>query len=278
MCPGLNIEFSKDLDSVEDTDSVIISGFSYSNVDLLKEKILELKPAINWIRNQYDNRVTVGASCSGTVVLAETGLLNGKKATTSWWLDNYFRTTYPKVDLQINEILVDEDNIVTAGAVTSYLNLILLIIEKFAGQELAFSCSKMMLIDYNKNYQAPYMMLQSILEHTDKVVAKAQLIMNENPRNKFDFNELANSLAVSYRTLIRRFKTATGSTPSQYLQKVRIETAKSLLETTDLNLISVIEEVGYSDPSSFSLLFKRLTKLTPKEYKQQFSINKMLRK
>lgn len=272
-CRGLNIEFTQGIDSLEKADSIIIPGFPYNEISLLVEKIRELKPAVNWIRRQYDNGANIGASCSGTVMLAETGLLNGKQATTSWWLDNLFRTRYPKVKLHTNQILVDEGRLVTAGAVTSYLNLVLCFIRKFAGKDLALSCSKIMLIDYNKNYQAPYMMLQSLLNHSDKVVVKAQLQINENLQKKINLNDLAASLAVSYRTLIRRFKAATGNTPSRYLQKVRIETAKRLLETTNMNLESIIEQIGYSDLSSFNILFKRFTELTPKKYRQQFSVN-----
>ncbi len=273
FCKGVSVELTQGLEPYEQADAVYISGFTYSDLDLLFNKADQSKVSADWVRRQYENGAIISASCSGTVILAETGLLNGKKATTSWWLDGFFQARYPKIDLHINQTIVDEGRLITSGAVSSYQNLGLRIIEKYAGKELALACSKVMLIDYNKQFQAPFMMLEFILNHSDSMVSKAQLMINKKYREKLELAGLASSLAVSYRTFIRRFKAATGNTPSQYLQKVRIEAAKRLFEKSNLPLESVMERVGYSDPSSFSLLFKRLTRLTPKEYRQQFSIS-----
>ncbi|MBU3914762.1 helix-turn-helix domain-containing protein [bacterium] len=273
LCRGLRVDLGMGIHPYEQADAIVTTGFLYQSIDHLVEKIDHSKRAINWIRKQYEYGAIIGASCSGTVLLAETGLLDGKTATTSWWLNNFFKKRYPKIELQIERLLVTNNRLYTGGSVTSYLNLVLGLIEKFAGKDLALSCSKMMLIDINRFSQAPFVMLQSILDHSDDIVIKAQYWINEHLQEKIDLRKLAKYCGITYRTLIRRFKSATDETPTLYIQKSRIEAAKRLLETTDLNLDSIMDRVGYFDPSSFSLLFKRLTQLTPREYRLRFSMN-----
>ncbi len=270
ICPGLVCEFPKGLSMEERYDAIILIGFIYSDINQLIKKIDSSKDAVSWILKQYSAGALIGANCSATLLLAETGLLDGKSATTSWWLNSLFKKRYPKIKLEIDALMVENKQLICSGALTSYLNLVLCIIEKLTDKSLALACSKMMLIDINKNSQAPYVMQQRMLDLSDDMVTKAQHWIYANFKNKIDFQVLSNHLAVSYRTFIRRFKFATGETPSKYLQKLRIEAAKDLLETTNLNLEAIIESVGYSDTSSFSILFKRLTQLTPKEYRTRF--------
>jgi len=273
LCRGLHIECSEGLNRTERADIVVSTGFLYRDVNHLAEKIEQAKTAVRWFRQQYENGTTVGASCSGTVLLAESTLLDGEKATTSWWLEGFFRERYPRVELHIDRILVKSGRLLTAGAMTSYIYLMLDLIERFTDKETALSCAKVMLVDINKNHQVPYSILQTVMRKEDNAVLKAQYWLSEHLHRQIDIRELAEFLAMSYRTLLRRFKTATGETPMRYLQKIRIETAKHLFETTNLNLETIMERVGYSDPSSFSLLFKRFTRLTPREYRQRFSMN-----
>ena len=273
VCRGLRITFSEGLNRIERADAVVSTGFLYQDVNHLVEKIERSKTAVRWFRQQYENGAIIGASCSGTVLLAETTLLDGKKATTSWWLEGFFHERYPRVELHIDRILVNNGRLLTAGAMTSYTYLVLDLIERFAGKDIALSCAKVMLVDINKNHQVPYSILQTAMRKEDNAVLKAQYWLSEHLHRQVDIHELAGHLAMSYRTLLRRFKTATGETPMRYLQKIRIETAKHLFETTDLNLEAIMERVGYSDPSSFCLLFKRFTCLTPREYRQRFSMS-----
>ncbi len=273
ICKGLTCEFSSGLSLEERYDAVILIGFIYKDMKQLVAKMDSAKPAIAWIKNHHAAGALIGASCSATLLLAETGLLDGKSATTSWWLNSFFKKRYPKIKLQTDVLLVENRRLLCSGAVTSYLNLILRIIERFSNKTLALSCSKMMLIDINKNSQAPYIMQQKLLDFSDDMVTKAQHWIYANIQKKIDFRLLSNHLAVSYRTFIRRFKTATGETPSKYLQRLRIEASKELLETTNLNLETIMESVGYLDVSSFRVLFKRLTHLTPREYRVRFSMD-----
>jgi transcriptional regulator GlxA family with amidase domain len=272
ICKGLKVEFTTSLASYKQADAVVITGFLYRTIEDLLHTVKNSDKAISWLRQQYRYGAIIAGSCSGTVLLAESRLLNGKSATTSWWLTDLFRKMYPEINLQIDHLLLEDGRIITAGAVTSYSNLVLYLIEKFHSKELALSCAKTMLIDINRFSQASYKMLQTIADHKDNLVTRAQYWLNENFKNKIDMKNFSDALSVSYRTLIRRFKAATGDTPIQYLQKIRIESAKHLLEITDLNLDTIMERVGYSDPSAFSLLFKRLTRLTPREYRNQLSI------
>jgi transcriptional regulator GlxA family with amidase domain len=274
LCEGLNFEFCGGTDHTERADAVVSTGFLYRDVSELVEKIDASKAARRWFRRHYEQGTIIGASCSGTVLLAETGLLDGKKATTSWWLDGFFRARYPSVELCIDRVVVENERLITAGAMTSYVYLVLGLIERFAGKEMALACAKVMLVDMNKSHQTPYAMLQTVLRYDDNVVLKAQYWLAEHLQHAFDIRELADHLALSYRTLLRRFKAATGENPMRYLQKIRIETAKYLFETTSLSLEDVMERVGYSDPSSFSILFKRLTQLTPREYRNRFSVER----
>ncbi len=275
ISPGLTCNFSKGLDVEERYDAVILIGFIYQDINQLIKKIDSSKKAVSWIRKQYSSGALIGASCSATLLLAETGLLDGKSATTSWWLNSFFKKRYPKIKLEIDALLIENKQLICSGAVTSYLNLVLCIIEKFTNKSLALSCSKMMLIDINKYSQAPYIMQKKLLDHSDDMVTKAQHWIYANFQNKIDFKVLSEHLAVSYRTFFRRFKLATGEIPSKYLQQLRVEASKELLETTNLNLEAIMESVGYSDISSFSLLFKRLTQLTPREYRVRFSMNQI---
>ncbi len=275
ISPGLICDFSKGLNIEEKYDAIILIGFIYQDINQLIKKIDSSRKAVSWIKNQYSTGALIGASCSATLLLAETGLLDGKYATTSWWLNSFFKKRYPKIKLKSDALMIKNRRLICSGAVTSYLNLVLYIIEKFANKSLALSCSKMMLIDINKYSQAPYIMQKKLIDYSDDMVTKAQHWIYTNLQNTIDFQKLSKHLAVSYRTFFRRFKLATGQTPSKYLQQLRIEASKELLESTNLNLEAIVESVGYSDTSSFSILFKRLTQLTPREYRIRFSMNQI---
>jgi transcriptional regulator GlxA family with amidase domain len=274
LVPGLKTQFTNGLLPYEQADAVIAPGFLYQSMDQLLKKLEESGEEIAWIKRQYQGGAIIGGSCSGSVLLAETGLLQGKQATTSWWLGQLYKKRYKKIDLKIKQMLIESHGIYTAGASTSYLNLALSMVNTFAGKATALSCSKMMLIDMGRYFQAPYMDLYSIADHSDDVVFKAQHWMQDKFHQKIDFKELSQMFAVSYRTFIRRFKSATNETPTNYLQKVRIEAAKRLLETTNLNVETIMDSVGYTDLSSFIQLFKRLTEISPSGYRNQFSFAK----
>lgn len=227
-----------------------------------------------WLRNQHQDGRAIAVSCAGTFVLAETGLLDGRKATTSWWLGRMFRARYPQVCFCEGELVTRDDRILSSGAFTACLDLGLRIVEHFAGPALALSCAKVMLIHAKRDSQFPYMTLQARVQHQDELVMRAQSHIRSNVRNDLSLETLAKTLGTTPRTLSRRFLEALGCSPKQYIQEVRVEGAKRLLESTDLNYEEIVERVGYGDPSSFRRLFERATKVSPSKYRQMFSIHR----
>lgn len=215
----------------------------------------------------------IAASCAGAFVLAETGLLDGRRATTSWWLGRVFRTRYPRVNFCEGELVVRDDRIVSSGAFTACLDLALQVIEHFGGAVLALSCAKVMLIHAKQDSQFTYMTLQARIQHHDELVLKAQSHIRSNLRLDLSVEGLSKVLCVSSRTLNRRFHDALGCSPMQYIQEVRVEGAKRLLETTDLNFDEIVRRVGHDDPSSFRRVFERTTRVSPMKYRQMFSLS-----
>lgn len=227
----------------------------------------------DWLRSQREGQRMIAASCAGAFVLAEAGLLDGRRATTSWWLGRVFRTRYPKVSFCEGELVVRDDQIVSSGAFTACLDLALQVIEHFGGAALALSCAKVMLIHAKQDSQFTYMTLQARVQHHDELVLKAQSHIRSNLRLDLTVEGLATALCISSRTLNRRFHEALGCSPMQYIQEVRVEGAKRLLETTDLNFDEIVHRVGHDDPSSFRRVFERITQVSPMKYRQMFALS-----
>jgi transcriptional regulator GlxA family with amidase domain len=232
-----------------------------------------LAPLVAALRSQHHRGALLASYCSGSFVLAETGLLDGGVATTHWVLARLFAQRYPQIELRAAEVLTEHDRILCSGAVTTYLNLALRLVEKLAGSRLATTTAKMLLIDLNRVSQASYAMLtvQDQQGHADALVAKAQRWMERHLDRAFDLPALARHLGASARTVNRRFHHAVGAPPLQHLQAMRIEVAKRLLETTPLHVDEVSARVGYGDLSTFRRLFKRTTGLSPRDHQRQFA-------
>jgi len=235
-----------------------------------------LEPLLAALRRQHERGVLVASICAGSFVLAESGLLNGRIATTHWELADAFRQRYPQIDLDASEVITEQDRLLCSGAATSYFNLALRLVEKFAGASLAATTARMLLIDSNRISQASYKMLtvQDQQPHSDDLIARAQRWLEKHLQEAFLLANLAGYLAVSERTVSRRFKLATGETPLGYLQALRIDAAKRMLETTSLHVSVISERVGYGDLSTFRRLFKRQTGVSPRDYQQRFARRK----
>lgn len=232
-----------------------------------------LQPLFPALRRQHERGALVASVCAGAFVLAEAGLLDGRTATTHWALADTFRQRYPKIDLHASEVITEQDRILCSGAVTSYFNLALQLVEKFAGASLAAETARTLLIDMNRISQASYktLIVQDQQQHSDQLIARAQRWMEKHLQESFRLVDLADYLAVSERTVNRRFKLATGTTPLSHLQSLRIDIAKRMLETTKLPVSVISERVGYNDLSTFRRLFKYETGLSPRDYQQRFS-------
>lgn len=251
-------------------DLIYVPGFFYSGIGAFETMASAHQPLQQWLVERWWQGATIATNCTGTFMVAETGLLDGREATTTWWLERQFRVRYPRVKLNAKALLTEDERLMCSGAMTAYLNMAVQLIERHAGQELAAQCAKIMLIDTSEKVQSPYQDLLNGDTSADPVVARAQYWLQTHLRDSVDQASLAEKMEVSQRTLIRRFNAELGVPPLTYLQNLRIETAKHLLENTALPLPEVIEQVGYTDMSSFSRLFKQRIGITPTAYRQRF--------
>ena len=250
-------------------DILYIPGFIGDADDILNENKLLIK----WITKQgLKNKTILAAACNGNFLLAATGLLENKRATTHWSLVTNFRERFVHTELQPEKIIVDEGNIISAAGVTSYFNLALHIIQRFGSIDLSLNCAKVFLVDSGRKIQTPYQMYQLPRNHGDAEIDKIQNWLESNFNEAVSLDMLTKIGNIGKKTLLRRFKKATGETPLIYLQKLRIENAKRLLESKSLSFSEITWEVGYSDVSSFHRAFKAETGLTPVEYKTKFSL------
>jgi len=252
-------------------DVFIVPGFGDSRPADLKHAAAELVPYRLQIEQFHQQQGWLTAFCSGTFALAGLGILDHKQATSVWFYKDFFRQMFPKVQLDLQHLVVQQQNILTAGATTSYLNLCLRLVELLMDTAFAQQMAKIMLTDPNRTSQLPYLSLQMPLAHTDAKMAEIQRFLQRNLALPISLEQVAAEFALTPRTLIRRFRQQLNETPMAYLQRLRIERAKSLLENTSLSVEQIMRQVGYEDMSSFRKLFSHYTSLTPKAYRSKFA-------
>lgn len=258
---------SRLLNEVKKTDLIIIPAMDGE----ISGAVEENREFIPWIVEQYERGAEIASLCMGAFLLAATGLLKGKKCATHWLATNQFRKMYPDVELVTEKIITDEYGIYSSGGAFSYLNLILYLIEKYAGREIAILSAKVFAIEIGRENQLPFTIFQGQKEHEDEVIKKAQAFIELHFEDKITVDQLADMLALSRRSLERRFKKATGNTVNEYIQRVKIEMAKKNLETSQKNINEVMYEVGYSDNKAFRTIFKKITGLSPMAYKNKYN-------
>lgn len=254
----------------EKFDVIYIPGLFYTGRSDFQRFLEKNRALRDWATRQWAAGAVIAANCTGTFVLAEFGLLDGRSATTTWWLERQFRERYPGVKLDTRQLMTDVDRLMCAGGALTYQHLGLRIVERFCTQAIASLCSQTLLVGAGQMAQMPYVPLVGVRDHGDALVSRAQYKLQQDLRQPLSMSALADSLAVSQRTLIRRFKAALGIGPLTYLQNLRIEGAKQLLGATDLNVDTIIHEVGYADSSSFSRMFHERTGITPSGYRDYF--------
>ncbi len=252
---------------VKKTDLIIIPAMHGEPETMMKEN----GSFIPWIVDQYSGGAEVASLCIASFFLAATGLLNGKQCSTHWIAANDFRTMFPKVNLVDDKIMTEEDGIYTSGGAYSFLNLLLYIIEKYAGREMAVRTAKAFMIDIDRLRQSPFIMFEGQKTHDDEPIKKAQVFIENHVEDKITVDQLASMLALGRRNMERRFKKATANTVMEYIQRVKIEAAKKNLEIGRKNINEVMYEVGYADTKAFRSVFKRITGLSPVEYKNKYS-------
>ena len=253
-------------------DLVFIPSLHYRGWHPFRQFLENQADVRDWLVKQWLHGAWLCANCTGTFLLAETGLLNNKVATTTWWLEERFRERFPQVDLQIRPAVTESDRLVCGGAHATFLLQAIHVLNKFAGKAIAMQCARSMLIDLTQTTQTPLQPLIADRTHNDPLVQRAQKWLQDHLAEQVRMTDLAQRLAVSERTLIRRFNAVLEQSPLTYLQNLRIDTARALLEAGDLSIERIAQYVGYSDISSFSRLFSERVGFTPGAYRARFQL------
>ncbi len=266
---GVRIMADGSIDDVKQTDLIVIS--SVADINRTMSNPDEVK-VIDWLRERYQQGTHIATICSGAFVLAETGLLDRKSATTHWGFAEQFRKRYPQIKLKIERIITDEGDLFCSGGGNAATDLSLYLVEKYCGREVALQTSKAMVTDIGRNSQTPYSVFQSRKDHSDERILAIQGWIEDNFNKDLSYNELAMENGMSRRTLERRFKAATGETPLTYQKAIRIEAAKRYLENGLHSFDEITNKVGYKDSSTFRKIFREHTGLVPTEYRKRFRL------
>ncbi len=231
---------------------------------------------MDWIEQQYKHGAEVASLCSGAFMLASAGVLDGKSCSTHWAFANTFRNMFPQVNLKEEKLITDEYGIYTNGGAYSFLNLIIYLVEKYFDRQTAIYCSKVFQIDMDRDSQSPFAIFSTQKNHNDNVIKEAQTYIEMNLHEKISMEDLSAKFAVGRRHFDRRFIRATGNTPLEYSQRVKIESAKKAFETTRKNVSEVMFEVGYSDTKAFREVFRKITGMSPLEYRDKYNKEAMV--
>lgn len=225
---------------------------------------------LDWLSHHHSQGAHIASVCTGAFFLAETGLLDGKTATTHWGFVDQFRNMYPRVNLKPERLITDEGTLFCAGALAAGIDLAVYLVEKYCGHETAVQCSKALIHDMGRSSQAHYSVFQFQKNHNDGIIKSAQEHIERNFKEEIDLNAVAKDHGMSRRTFERRFKKATGDTPLGYLQRTRVEAAKRLLENSRDTFEEICYQLGYENSGHFREIFKRHTGLLPMDYQRHF--------
>ncbi|QEH42016.1 GlxA family transcriptional regulator [Chitinophaga sp. XS-30] len=227
--------------------------------------------AIPYFKKLHKNGSSLASLCIGAFLLAETGLLNGKKCSTHWAYINEFKERYPDVEVEDGAIITEYDNIYSSGGASSLWNLILYLVEKFSDKETAIMISKYFALDIGRDSQSQFAIFKGQRNHGHEDIQKVQDYIEKYYCDKLSIETLAKLINTGRRTFERKFKEATNNTPVAYIQRVRIEAAKKYFEASRRNITDIMFDVGYTDTKAFRDTFKKITGLTPIEYRNKFA-------
>lgn len=262
-----HISSNKTIAEVKNTDVIVLPLLCGD----FEKAIRENQKYTDWLLKQYHSGSEIVCLCVGSFYLASTGLLDGKNCAVHWAAKNEFAALFPKVTIIDTTIITDENGIYTCGGGYSYLNLILYIFEKHLGREISILASKMFEIDIERKSQNPFAIFIGQKKHGDEMVLKAQEWIEHSARETYTVEAICKKFGVGRRTFERRFKKCTGNSIAGYIQRVKVEFAKKLLETEDKTISEIIYETGYTDIDAFRKLFRRLTDLSPADYRKKYS-------
>ncbi len=255
------------MSEVTDTDLIIVPSFMSDSRTVLRKNAA----IVEWIKKMKGQGAEIASLCVGSFFLAEAGLLKGKSATSHWASIDEMRARYPGIDVKPDLIITDQDGIYTSGGGFSSFKLVLYLIEKFCGRETAIWISRSLSVDMDQISQAHFAVFTGQHRHDDSEILKSQTYIEKNYSTDLKIDALATRVNTGKRNFIRRFKAATNNTPIEYLQRVRVEAAKKALESVDIPVDAVMDLTGYSDIKTFRMIFKRLTGLSPRDYRKKYS-------
>ncbi|MEO5583541.1 MAG: helix-turn-helix domain-containing protein [Saprospiraceae bacterium] len=255
------------ISAISKTQLIIIPSLNHNYQKAVKGN----KTMIDWIDQQYKKGAEIASVCSGAFLLAAAGLLDGKTCSTHWIVADHFRNMFPKVNLQTDKLITDENGIYTNGGAYSFLNLLIYLIEKYFDRQTAIYCSKVFQVDMDRQSQSGFTLFKGQKLHGDEMVTKAQAYIESKVHEKISVEQLSSRFSVGRRTFDRRFIKATGNTPVEYAQRVKMESAKKALETSRKTIQEVMYEVGYSDVKAFREVFRKVTGISPIGYKNKYN-------
>jgi transcriptional regulator GlxA family with amidase domain len=226
--------------------------------------------AIPWLRELHANGALIAGVCTGVAILAEAGLLDGRRATTHWAVADHYRKRFPKVDWQPQLCVTEDRGVLCGGGVYASIDLALYIVEKLCGRDIAMGCAKSLVVHMPRTYQTGFSVVPIGSNHADGAIRRAEDWLHNHFPDDIDLDRLAEDMALAPRTFLRRFKAATGETPLAYLQRLRTAAAKRMLEEDRMTIQEVGLAVGYEDVAFFRDLFKRHVGLAPGAYRDQY--------
>jgi transcriptional regulator GlxA family with amidase domain len=269
-CDGeIRIQPNAALTDIRKTDLIFVPTTGVSIYDVVERNA----PVVPWLKRWQKRGTEIASVCSGVGLVAETGMLDGKRATTHWGLAEKFRVMYPKVKW-MPELMVTEDHgFYCGGGVHAALDLSLYLVEKFCGHDIAMQTAKALLIETPRAWQSGFAIVPLKTEHNDEAISTAQEWLHQNFHRPFPLEAPAHRVGMSLRNFVRRFKQATGDSPLAYLQKLRIAAARRLLENNHRSMQEISGAVGYQDVAFFRTLFQRHTGVSPSVYREKFGLS-----
>ncbi len=256
-----------DINTLKKTNLVVIPSLIRDYEEALEGN----KLIVDWITQQYKQGAEIASMCTGAFMLASAGLLNGKNCSTHWSAENTFRRLFPGVNLQTDKTITYEAGIYTNGGAYSFLNLLIHVIEKYYDRQTAIYCSKLFQIEIDRQFQSGFSIFSGQKLHDDDEIKKAQEYIENKISEKISIDDLSSRLSIGRRNFDRRFIKATGNSPLEYAQRVKVESAKKAFENSRKTINEVMYEVGYSDLKAFREVFRKITGMSPLAYRSRFN-------
>ncbi|MEQ9586776.1 MAG: helix-turn-helix domain-containing protein [Parvibaculaceae bacterium] len=257
------------MEAAIEADVVIVPGIGIASAEEISTILLDLKPVAMLLQACFDNGAIIAASCTGSFLVAESGLLHEKQATTTWWLEESFRERFDTVDLKADQILVDDDRVITSAAGSSYLDMALHLIQRFSGQSLARLCARYMVVDGGRKSQRAFA-IPTHFKRRDELIERADAQIRIHEPGMIGVEKLAGQLGVSPRTLNRRIGRHLNMTSQTFIRQIKLDQAKTLLETTHDSIASIGAEIGYDDENAFRRSFTTYVGLSPTQYRANY--------